>query len=409
MLRLFVLAFKNPQYLQRLAQRFGFVPVLSDDRETIWLHAVSVGEVQASKPLIAAIQKNHPNLRIIITTGTPTGAETVKQLYGDTILHLYQPYDAPLIIKRFLKSTRPKLLLVMETELWPNLFHYCAESSIPIALINGRLSERSAKRYARVAPLSKQIFQNLTIIAAQTDEDARRMRSLGAMENQLNVTGSIKFDISVDDELNPKVTELKQTLFNERASWIAASTHEGEEAIVLEAHKKLLSVIPDCLLILAPRHPVRAGKVASLVNGLDLSFSSRSEGKISSQSENQDKQVFLLDTLGELLVFYGLADIAFVGGSLIPHGGHNPIEAANFSRPILIGPYDFNFMAISKQLIERGGACRVENATELADKLIELFQDINMSRDMGEKAYQFVEANRGSSQRVLNILRPFLD
>lgn len=404
-LRLFFLAFKNPGYLHGFFQRFGFVSELSDDQKIIWLHAVSVGEVQASKSLVIEIQKNYPELKIVITTGTPTGAETVKQLFGDQVTHLYQPYDVAIIMRRFLKKIKPKLILVMETELWPNMFHYCAKFSIPLVLVNARMSERSAKRYARVATLTQDLFLNTAAIAVQTDEDARRMENLGALTKQLHVTGSIKFDISVDEEIKRQVNDLKQTLFQQRPIWIAASTHEGEEKAILDAHKKVLKEIPDCLLILAPRHPVRADEIIELIKEQKLNFSTRSSG----QQENSNQQVFLLDTLGELMVFYGIADIAFIGGSLVSHGGHNPIEPASFRKPILIGPHDFNFLSISTKLIDQGGALRVQKAGDLASMIVELLRNSNKSNEMGDKAYRFVEANRGSTKRLMNILQPYMD
>ncbi len=388
-----------------MPQRFGFIPKLLTQENLIWIHAVSVGEVIATQTIVDKIKKHYPDHQLVMSTGTPTGAATVARLYGETVIHVYQPYDIPFAVELFLRRMQPKILLVMETELWPNLFHYCRKISVPVVLVNARLSQRSAKRYARIPSITKSLLQDANTIAAQTDADAQRLMAMGAEQHKVLVTGSVKFDISVNEALRKKALQLKIDLFAGRPVWIAASTHEGEESMVLQVHQALLQHYPDSLLILAPRHPVRSSEIRQLLDRLSVEYATRSTMDL----ELDDKAVLLLDTMGELLLFYGVADIAFVAGSLVPNGGHNPIEPACFARPILIGPYDFNFKQIGQQLIEQGAALRISNEQQFAEVLIELFKNVDKSSLMGQKANNFIQANRGASAKVLNILQGYLD
>ncbi len=404
-LRLLLLSIKNRAYLDRFWQRFGLVAKRSIENECIWIHAVSVGEVMATQAIVNKIRIESPNYQIILTTGTPTGADTVDKLYGQSVKHYYQPYDVALIIKRFIKQVSPKLLLVMETELWPNLFHYCKLESIPVLLINARLSQRSTERYKKIPRLTFPMFKNVKAIAAQTEFDKQNLINIGANPNIITVTGSIKFDLEIDEQLKIATEKFKQEQLAERKVWIAASTHRGEEAMILDIHSSLCKQYPNSLLIIVPRHSVRADEVVELLAKRNLSY------QVRSQSNNIDSnaQVLLVDTMGELLLFYGVSDVAFIGGSLVPHGGHNPIEAAVFSVPILIGPHDFNFSEIDLNLINNNGAIRVNNTEELQSTLIGIFNDSNRQHEIGENAHQYVQQSQGSSQKVWNVITTFLD
>lgn len=403
-LRLLILSLKNRAYLARVWQRFGFVPQASTNDRYIWIHAVSVGEVMATQSIVKNLKSELPDYKIIITTGTPTGADTVYRLYGDSVIHYYQPYDAALIIKRFIKQINPQLLLVMETELWPNLFYYCKKLSIPVLLINARLSNRSSARYQYFSSLTHPMMSTVKAITAQTELDKQNLIDIGANEKSISVTGSIKFDIELDEQLKLSASNYKQQNFYEREIWIAASTHKPEEEMVLDVHTSLIKQFPDSLLIIVPRHSVRKNEIVDILKVREIKF------QLSSQSLDikSDTQVLLVDTMGELLFFYGVSDIAFIGGSLIPHGGHNPIEAAAFSIPILIGKHDFNFSEIDANLIKKNGAIRVNDVNDLQDTLIDIFNDTDKQTQIGRNAFDYVQESQGSSKKVWNIIKSFI-
>ncbi|MCG8296242.1 lipid IV(A) 3-deoxy-D-manno-octulosonic acid transferase [Pseudomonas entomophila] len=404
-LRLFLRGRKAPAYRARIAERFAWqLPPLRQGG--IWVHAVSVGESIAAAPMVRALLAQYPDLPITLTCMTPTGSERIHAMFASEprVQHCYLPYDLPWAAGRFLDQVRPKLGVIMETELWPNHIHQCAKRGIPVALANARLSERSARGYARFAGLTRPMLEEMSLIAVQTETEAERFRSLGARAECVQVTGSIKFDLKVDEQLFPRARELRgQWGAAQRPVWIAASTHDGEDALILAAHQQLLQVHSDALLILVPRHPERFNAVHALC-AEQFATVRRSLGEpVAAQT-----QVLLGDTMGELLFLYALADIAFVGGSLVPTGGHNPLEPAALALPVLMGPHVFNFLEISAMLREAGALQQVDDAEGLAGavrRMVELPQD---ARRMGEAGRAVMQANQGALQRLLDGLARLL-
>ena len=401
-LRLWLRARKAPAYAQRLGERFAFrLPALQPGG--IWVHAVSVGESIAAAPMIRQLLLRHPELPITVTCMTPTGSERIQALFAGEprIQHCYLPYDLPWAAGRFLDHVRPRLAVIMETELWPNHVHQCARRGIPVALANGRLSERSAKGYARFARLTAPMLAEMSLLAVQTEVEAQRFLALGARPECVQVTGSIKFDLNVDPALPVRATHLReQWQAHERAVWIAASTHEGEDAVVLAAHRQLLESHADALLVLVPRHQERFASVHALCKAQGFATVQRSLG----QPVTAQTQVLLGDTMGELLFLYALADIAFVGGSLVANGGHNPLEPAALAKPVLSGPHMFNFLEIGAMLREAGALVEVDDARGLATAVrqwIELPRDAVRS---GEAGLAVMRANQGALNRLLDAL-----
>lgn len=397
-LRLFLRGRKAPAYRARIAERFACqLPAMRQGG--IWVHAVSVGESIAAAPMVRALLKQYPDLPITLTCMTPTGSERIRAMFeGEPrVQHCYLPYDLPWAAGRFLDHVRPRLGIIMETELWPNHIHQCARRGIPVALANARLSERSARGYARFAGLTRPMLEEMSLIAVQTETEAERFRTLGARDECVQVTGSIKFDLKVDDQLPPRASALReQWAARQRPVWIAASTHDGEDALILEAHRELLKVHSDALLILVPRHPERFAAVHELCAGQFTTVRRSNGDTVTAQT-----QVLLGDTMGELLFLYALADIAFVGGSLVATGGHNPLEPAALALPVLMGPHVFNFLEISAMLREAGALQQVDDAEGLAGavrRLVELPQD---ARRMGEAGRAVMQANQGALQRLL--------
>lgn len=386
-----------PAYRQRLGERLGFYPVTFD--KCLWVHAVSVGETIAAIPLIKALQARYPNLPMVVTTMTPTGAMRVKLALGETVTHVYLPYDLPDACRRFLRAMQPVAGIMIETELWPNMVAACYEKHIPICLVNARLSERSAQGYQRVASLTREMLRQVTLIAANGRPDADRFIALGAPKEKVMVTGNIKFDLVIPDELATASIALRETLGKDRFIWIAASTHEGEEEIVLSVHQKLLEVNKKALLILVPRHPDRFDAVAKLCE-------QRFKTKRRSQAgmDNNAFDVFLGDTMGELLLMYSVADVAFVAGSLVPRGGHNMLEPAALCKPILTGPYIFNFAEIGALFFSANAMTKVTNIETLTEQLILLMQRPSERELMGKRALQVMNDNRGALAKQLAVI-----
>ncbi|BBT38160.1 lipid IV(A) 3-deoxy-D-manno-octulosonic acid transferase [Pseudomonas putida] len=404
-LRLYLRARKAPAYGQRIAERFAckLAPMRQGG---IWVHAVSVGESIAAAPMIRALLKAYPDLPITLTCMTPTGSERIRAMFAEEprIQHCYLPYDLPWAAGRFLDHVRPRLGIIMETELWPNHIHQCTKRGIPVALANARLSERSARGYARFAGLTGPMLAEMSLIAVQTEVEAERFRSLGARPECVQVTGSIKFDLKIDEQLQPRAKALREQWGAEqRPVWIAASTHEGEDALILEAHRQLLQIHGDALLILVPRHPERFDAVYALCRD-QFATVRRSLGT----PVNGQTAVLLGDTMGELLFLYALADIAFVGGSLVATGGHNPLEPAALALPVVMGPHVFNFLEITAMLREAGALQQVDDAEGLAGairRLIELPQD---ARRMGLAGKAVMQANQGALDRLVQALAKWL-
>jgi len=402
-LRLWLRGRKAPAYRKRWAERYGFCAgkVKPDG---ILLHSVSVGETLAAVPLVRALRHRYPTLPITVTTMTPTGSERAQSAFGKDVHHVYLPYDLPGAINRFLDTTRPKLVIIMETELWPNIIKALHDRKIPLVIANARLSERSAAGYKKLGKFMRQLLQRITLIAAQNQEDGERFVSLGLKRSHLTVTGSLKFDISVTPELAARAVTLRRQWAPRRPVWIATSTHEGEESIILDAHRKLLTRFPDLLLILVPRHPERFTVARDMTQKAGLSYIMRSSGEIPSGST----QVVIGDTMGELMLLYGIADLAFVGGSLVERGGHNPLEPAAHALPVLMGPHIFNFKDICSKLQQADGLITVTDADSLDKEIGTLLTDDDYRRYYGRHAVEVLHQNQGALQRLLQLLEPHL-
>ncbi|MDR6949270.1 3-deoxy-D-manno-octulosonic-acid transferase [Pseudomonas sp. 2957] len=401
-IRLWLRARKAPAYAKRIGERFTYgMPTLQPGG--IWVHAVSVGESIAAAPMIRALLERYPTLPITVTCMTPTGSERIQALFANEarIQHCYLPYDLPCAAARFLDRVQPRLAVIMETELWPNHIHQCAKRGIPVALANGRLSQRSAKGYGRFSKLTAPMLAEMSLLAVQTAAEAQRFRDLGARPETVEVTGSIKFDLTIDPQLLQRAAELRSRWqAQDRPVWIAASTHEGEDEVVLDAHRRLLGSHPDALLILVPRHPERFNSVFDLCQREGFATVRRSTGA------NVDAQtsVLLGDTMGELLFLYALADSAFVGGSLVPNGGHNLLEPAALAKPVLSGPHLFNFLDIAAQLREAGALAEVDDAEGLAVEVQRLFELPRDAQRMAEAGLAVMRRNQGALQRLLDSL-----
>ncbi|MCZ6802631.1 MAG: lipid IV(A) 3-deoxy-D-manno-octulosonic acid transferase [Proteobacteria bacterium] len=403
-LRLFWLGLKKPAYRSRWQERFGFFSWDNVNRPVIWIHAVSVGEVNAATPVINRFLEQYSRYQLLVTTVTPTGAITVDQHFGNDVRHLYLPYDLPFAVKKFLNVIQPSLLITMETEIWPNLYRACKHSGIPILIINARLSHKSATGYQLVSGLMEQTLSLVDIIAAQTSGDATRFISFGATKEKVFVTGNLKFDIAIPQSIIEQAQSLKRYFSVNRPIWIAASTREGEEKIVLDAHRKILSDYPDAILILAPRHPDRITKIASLCENMGFIFVKRTDQIPFTEKHN----VYLLDTLGELQLHYAASQLAFVGGSLVKTGGQNMMEPASFGLPIISGPHTFNFTEITELLSGTEVLIRVSNGVELANEVCKLLGDANRRHNIGEKGREVIESNRGNIERLMQIIEPYL-
>ncbi|MBV4414251.1 lipid IV(A) 3-deoxy-D-manno-octulosonic acid transferase [Enterobacteriaceae bacterium YMB-R22] len=402
-IRLWLRGRKAPAYRKRWAERYGFYrqPL---QQGGILLHSVSVGETLAAIPLVRALRHRYPSLPITVTTMTPTGSERVLSAFGRDVQHVYLPYDLPDAVSRFLNNIEPRLVLVMETELWPNLIAALHRRQIPLIIANARLSARSAKSYARLGKFTRTLMRRITLIAAQNEEDGERFIALGAGRSQLAVTGSLKFDISVTPQMAAKSVTLRRQWAPHRPVWIATSTHEGEESVILAAHKSLLEPFPNLLLILVPRHPERFPDAISLVRTAGLSYITRSSGEVPSGST----QVVVGDTMGELMLLYGMSDLAFVGGSLVERGGHNPLEPAAHAIPVLMGPHTFNFKDICARLEQADGLITVTDAASLAKEISSLLSDEDYRNYYGRHAVEVLYQNQGALQRLLDLLKPYL-
>ncbi|MCP4695749.1 MAG: 3-deoxy-D-manno-octulosonic acid transferase [Gammaproteobacteria bacterium] len=399
LVRLLWRGFRAPAYWRRWPERFGFFKPLPVS-QTLWIHAVSFGEVQAAVPLVKALRARYPEEAVLITAMTPTGSRQVREVFGDSVQHVYLSYDLPGAVRRFLVRTKPRIGIIMETELWPNLFHACKARGIPLVLANARLSARSANGYRYTGSLINETLACLSQVAAQTAADAERLISLGAAAERVRITGSVKFDIRLPANLAEQAKILRETWGTARAVWIAASTHEGEDEQVLEAFALIKKSVAHGLLILVPRHPERFKRVASLCVSRGYKLARRSAGEVCTA----ETEVYLGDTMGELLVLYAASDAAFIGGSLAPVGGHNPLEPAALGLPVLMGPHMFNFQDISLRLQEDNAARQVHTAKALAGALLDLFGDAELRTRTGENGRLFVERNRGALERLLTIV-----
>lgn len=384
-------------YLQHWGERLALGPAPATG--ALWVHAVSVGEMRAAQPLITALRDAHPDVPVLLTCMTPTGRATAEALYGSFAQIVYLPYDYAGSMHRFMRRMRPHAGILMETELWPNLIHAAARRNVPVMLANARLSERSARGYARLPALTRACLQRVAVVAAQTEADAARLQQLGAQA--VHVTGNLKFDIAPPSELLERGAAWKAK-WGQRPVLLAASTREGEEAPLLRAFAETAPA--NVLLVLVPRHPQRFDEVAELIEAAGLAYERRSvlgDGLLSPQI-----RVLLGDSLGELFAYYAACDVAFVGGSLMPLGGQNLIEAASVGRPVLVGPHTFNFDEATRLAIEAGAARRVDDAAALMANALTLLADASARARMGEAGRAFAARHRGAADRVVKLISP---
>ncbi|HEU4619034.1 MAG TPA: lipid IV(A) 3-deoxy-D-manno-octulosonic acid transferase [Gammaproteobacteria bacterium] len=387
-------------YWNRWPERFGFVRRPAAER-VIWVHAVSVGEVRSSAALIVALDERYPDHRILVTTMTPTGSEQVKELFGERVSHSYVPFDFPDAVYRFLNRVQPELAVIAETEFWPNIFASLKRRGIPLFLVNVRVSQTALEGYLRVPHTVARMFSMADLLCPQTELDAERLRTLGADPRRIHVTGNLKFDVEVPQSLLQEGAAVRQQWGRDRPVWIAASTHPGEEAQVLDAFKRLREKHPRLLLALVPRHPERFAAVARLCERRRYAISLRS---IDFQELGDDVDIVVGDTMGELQKLYAASDVAFVGGSLVPRGGQNILEACAVSVPVIFGPHMFHFEEISALALARGAARQVRDADELAATVSELLSDPERRRSMGEAAHGLMRDNHGALERTLELV-----
>lgn len=398
-LRLFWKSRANPAYRERWQERLG---LFSDEglKQAFWIHAVSVGEVQATQQLIKKLKVKHPDWRIVVSTTTPTGADRVEMLFGDDVSHYYFPYDLPRVLERWLEHVDPKALLMMETEIWPNLLQACRTRGIPTLLANARLSERSARGYARLGRFTRDVVHMIDIIAAQSEADAGRFKDLGMPADRITITGSVKFDSRQPAVVQEKAEAVRRIIGADRPVWIAASTREGEEEAILAAHHKVCERMPDAMLILVPRHPERFDKVALLSEQRGFLVVRRSENRACEPQHN----IFLGDSMGELAVMYQASDLAFVGGSLVDAGGQNVLEPASLGLPVLFGPSMYNFATISELLLCEEAAIRVDDTVALSEQVVAWLSDASLRSFYGENGRRVVAANRGATERLIQLI-----
>jgi 3-deoxy-D-manno-octulosonic-acid transferase len=396
-------ALRHKEYRGRLRQRLGLVP-RPPAPGAVWVHAVSVGEVQASAGLVKSLRRRFPERPFVITTVTPTGAQQARKLFGDTVQHCYLPYDLPGAVRRFLSRVEPAVAIILETEIWPTLYRQLGRRQIPLVMASARLSERSVERYRRMAGLFADTLSHGVLIGAQSAADAERFRAIGAAPERVSVTGNVKFDMEIPASSVAAGREFRERHAAGRPVWIAGSTHEGEEEAALAAHATLRQRHPEALLILVPRHPQRFESVRGLLRRKGVKFSQRSSGDAPSAGD----QVFLVDTLGELQSFYAASDAAFVGGSLVPIGGHNLLEPAVLGLPVLSGPSTQNAQEVADLLADSGALLLVPDAEGLSARLVELFDDPVAAAALGERGRLAVAQSRGAVERLVGMVEPLL-
>jgi 3-deoxy-D-manno-octulosonic-acid transferase len=403
LLRLAIRGLRNPEYRDCWSERFGAVhPAVGE--HVIWVHAVSVGEVQAAESMIRALLELYPEYSILMTTVTATGAAHVKELFGDEVAHAYAPYDLPDVVARFIDRVQPQLAIIMETELWPNLFRACRRKGVPLLLVNARLSDGSLAGYRRFRRLIAKTLEAVTQIAARTPLDAERFRELGADPARVQVSGNLKFEQHLPAGLLERAARMRQEWGANRSVWIAGSTHGGEDELILEVFRELRKDIPQCLLVLVPRHPERFAVVADLCRQRGFRSVLRSE-RLPCEP---DTAVFIGDSMGELLMFYAAADVAFVGGSLVDIGGHNLLEPAALGLPVVTGPHVDNFAAVCELLVNAGACRQVNTVRELRDTVAVWLRDSEERHRIGAAGRAVVEQNRGALASVLGMIEACL-
>ncbi len=402
---------RDKKYLDRLSQRFGYglnISAFTPNREgqpRIWIHAVSVGEVNAAIPLVNRIHEKFPDCLIVMTTMTPTGAKQASDYLSNKISHCYLPYDFPGSVRRFVSLIQPVIAVFMETEIWPNYLACCSSRQIPIIFANTRLSEKSYRGYCNFKPLISKSLSYVDEFAIQSQMDAGRLRKLGARKESIHITGNIKFDITISDEMKQTALLLRHRLGSQRPVWIAGSTHPLEEQKILDACREINQKCENALLILVPRHPERSSQILRQCkeNGYKTLLYSNLQGSISKEID-----IMVGDTMGELPMLIATSDVAFIGGSLVPVGGHNVLEASAVGVPVVFGPHMFNFQKISDQILAQGAGLQVENAGELAETICKLLNDPTSRKNYGDEGQRFVKENQGAVERVLTLIEKHL-
>ena len=386
---------RQPAYLEHIAERFGRYAVTAE-RPLIWVHAVSVGETRAAEPLIDALQKKYPQHRILLTHMTPTGRETGEALFGGRVLRCYLPYDFPFAVARFLDHFKPVCGILLETEIWPNLIHACRARNIPLYLVNARLSEKSFRRYLRFAALAAASLRELCGIAAQSERDAGHLHALGATTVQ--ATGNLKFDIVPDPELVARGRAWRDAYDRTRPVLLAASTREGEEALLMQALRDI--DIPQLLVVMVPRHPQRFDEVAALLEREQIPFQRRSAG----QPIAAATRVVLGDSMGEMTAYYSACDVAIIGGSLLPFGAQNLLEACAVGCPVIIGPSSYNFAEATELAVAAGAAQQVSDARAALTAACKLFDDRARMQSMAQAGLEFIRGHQGATARTLELI-----
>lgn len=397
---------RDRSYWHNFGERFGLGASFA--RSPIWVHAVSVGEVQAAAALVIALRDRYPETPLLVTTFTPTGAARARTLFRGAAEVRFLPFDLPGSMRRFLDRTRPRLAVIMETELWPNLYRQCQLRRIPLVIASARLSRRSTDRYRRLGALFKETVAGGIVVAAQGEGDAERFRALGAAAERTHITGNLKFDLTLPPDIGAHGRDLRQRYSPACALWVAGSTHGGvEEEAVVEAHRRVCAVHSGALLVLAPRHPNRFGEVAAWLERQGMACTRRSQA-LTTGAAKEGPRVLLLDTLGELLYFYAAADVAFVGGSLAPIGGHNLLEPAALGLPVLTGPNNSNGEDVARLLLDCGAAEVVRNGAELGSRVAALLSDQALRLEIGARGRAAVERNRGALEKLLTLIDSLL-
>ncbi len=403
LIHLAIKAWRLPVYSQRWQERLGFY-TKTISPGVIWLHACSVGEVETSIPLIRKLQEGYPKTPCLVTTTTPTGSSRIIDEFGESVQHVYLPYDISFAVKAFLTRYQPRMAIIVEKEIWPNLFFHCDDRNIPLILVSALLSERSFHRYLCWRSLFMPVFQTISRIGAQADIDAKHFNQLGVASERISVTGSLKFERTVSEQLKQRAVQLRQQLFPTRNIWIAASTHDNEEILLLDRLQQIQTNNPDLLLILVPRHPQRSINIVNYCNQQSISCVTRSSGL----SCQPDTRVFLLDTLGELMLFYGVADIAFVGGSLVTVGCHNLLEPAAWGIPMLFGSSTHNCEEIATELVANNAAVSVVDADQCIDTVQTLLSNKAMCREMGDNAINYFNKHQDTLENTVKIIETAL-
>ena len=403
-LHLILRSASDRRYINRIAERFGFYEK-ENDKQTIWVHAVSYGEVNAAQTLVSSLLNENPNHQVIFTCTTPTGSALIEELFRDKVINVYLPYDLKGPVKRFFQWAKPKVAIIIETEIWPNIFHYCGRKEIPLILASACISDDSMRKYSFLFGLFKDSVSQGIVVASQTQEDAQKFISLGAKKERTFVTGNLKFDTEINLSSSMDTEVFRNEIINKRFSWTAGSTHEGEEVEAIMAHRLIRESIPDALLILAPRKPERFQTVSKILDQSGLSHCKWSESK----DKEIKSDVLLVDTLGDLIFFYSVSKVSFVGGSLFDIGGHNLIEPGILMKPILTGPKLDNVHEIADQFKLNQAIIIVRDHKDIANSILELVDDNEKCITMTNNAMTIIEKNKGSREKILQLIRPLMD